>query len=77
MYIIIFIFLEMSIPKINFFLLPMKFSCRSHLKFRELSNMHMFEEFDESAWFALVDHMTAYSKEDVRVIFKDGSEIKA
>ena len=44
---------------------------------RELSNMHMFEKFDESAWFALVGHMTVYSKEDVRVIFKDGSAIKA
>ena len=37
----------------------------------------VFGEFDESAWFALVDHMTVYSKEDVRVTFKDGSEIKA
>ena len=44
---------------------------------RELSSMDVFGEFDESAWFALVDHMTVYSKEDVRVTFKDGSEIKA
>ena len=25
----------------------------------------------------MVDHMVVYSKDDIRVIFKDGSEVKA
>ena len=34
-------------------------------------------EFDGSLWSGLVDFVTAYSKEDIRVTFKDGMEIIA
>ncbi|MCM1345322.1 MAG: recombinase family protein [Muribaculaceae bacterium] len=33
-------------------------------------------EFDEGLWCGLVDFITVYSREDVRVTFKDGSEIR-
>ena len=32
-------------------------------------------EFDEGLWGTLVDFMTVYSKEDISVTFKDGTEI--
>ena len=32
-------------------------------------------EFDEGLWGTLVDFMTIYSKEDISVTFKDGTEI--
>lgn len=35
------------------------------------------DDFDEGMWISLVDYMTVYSKDDVRVTFKDGTEIKA
>jgi len=35
----------------------------------------MLEDFDETLWYALVDHMTVYSKDDIRFTFKDGTEI--
>lgn len=31
--------------------------------------------FDEGLWGTLVDFMTVYSKEDISVTFKDGTEI--
>ena len=34
-------------------------------------------EFSAELWYALVDHATVYSKEDVRFTFKNGLEIKA
>ena len=34
-------------------------------------------EFDEALWASLVDFMTVKDKDDVRVTFKDGTEIKA
>ena len=34
-------------------------------------------DFDEDAWYGLVDHMEVKSKEDITVIFKDGTEVKA
>ncbi len=33
-------------------------------------------EFDPNLWGSLVDHLTVFSKEDVRCAFKDGTEIK-
>lgn len=33
-------------------------------------------EFDEDLWYALVDFVTVFNKEDVRFTFKDGTEIK-
>lgn len=32
--------------------------------------------FDEAAWYAMVDFMTVYGKDDVRFTFKNGMEIK-
>lgn len=32
--------------------------------------------FDEGAWYAMVDFVTVYGKEDVRFTFKNGMEIK-
>lgn len=31
-------------------------------------------EFDEGLWGTLVDFMTVYSKDDISVTFKDGTE---
>ncbi len=33
-------------------------------------------EFDEGLWYALVDYVTVHGKDDVRFMFKDGTEIK-
>ncbi len=41
------------------------------------TKQEFIEEFDESVWRGLVDHITVYSKEDIRITFKDGREIKA
>ena len=32
--------------------------------------------FDEEQWYSLVDFVTVFNKEDVRFIFKDGTEMK-
>lgn len=34
------------------------------------------DSFDEGAWYALVDHVTVYGRDDVRFIFKNGMEMK-
>ncbi len=34
-------------------------------------------EFRETDWLALVDYITVHSKKDIRMTFKDGTEIKA
>jgi site-specific DNA recombinase len=34
-------------------------------------------EFDERLWGCMVDFITVYSKDDIRVTFKDGTEIRA
>lgn len=33
-------------------------------------------EFDEDFWYAMVDYVTVFNKEDVRFTFKDGTEIR-
>ena len=44
---------------------------------RELRKQEtVLEEFDEGLWGTLVDFITVHSKEDVRVTFKDGTEVK-
>ena len=40
------------------------------------NNSEQFEAFSEDLWISLVDRMVVYSKEDIRLILKDGSEIK-
>lgn len=37
----------------------------------------LIDKFDKSLWSSLVDFITVYNKEDIRVTFKDGMEIKA
>jgi len=45
---------------------------------RELRKQEtLLEKFDEGLWGTLVDFVTVYGKEDVRVTFKNGVEIKA
>ena len=43
----------------------------------ELKRLDGVTEFQPSLWYSLADFMTVYSKDDVRVTFKDGTEIKA
>ena len=42
---------------------------------KALEEREFLTEFDESLWASLVDHMTVYSKNDIRVTFKDGTEL--
>jgi DNA invertase Pin-like site-specific DNA recombinase len=45
---------------------------------KELQSLDsMITEFDPMLWVSLVDFITVHSKDDVRVTFKDGTEIKA
>ena len=34
------------------------------------------EIFDEGTWYALCDHITIYGKDDIRVTFQNGMEIR-
>lgn len=43
----------------------------------ELRNREPLTEFRETDWLAMVDYITVHSKKDIRVTFKDGTEIKA
>ena len=43
----------------------------------ELKHLDGVSEFQPALWYSLADHMTVYNKEDIRVTFKDGSEIEA
>ena len=42
----------------------------------ELRRLDIVTEFQPALWYSLVDFMTVYSKDDLRVTFKDGTEIK-
>ena len=42
-----------------------------------LAQADLMEKFDPALWCGLVDHVTIYTKDDVRFTFKDGQEIKA
>ncbi|MDD4112752.1 MAG: hypothetical protein PHC56_06940 [Herbinix sp.] len=37
----------------------------------------LIDEFDKSLWSSLVEFITVNNKEDIRITFKDGMEIKA
>jgi site-specific DNA recombinase len=37
----------------------------------------LITEFDELLWYALVDFATVFTQDDVRFIFKDGTEVQA
>ena len=43
----------------------------------EVKRLDGVTEFQPALWYSLADHMAVYSKDDVRVTFKDGTEIKA
>lgn len=43
---------------------------------RDLRKRPVLETFRNEDWLSMVDCMTVYSKDDIRVIFKDGTEIK-
>ena len=42
---------------------------------QEFRNREPLTEFRDSDWLAMVDYITVYSKKDIRVTFKDGTEI--
>ena len=44
---------------------------------QELREQELIKEFDTRLWGSLVDFITVYSKDDIRVTFKDGTEIRA
>ena len=44
---------------------------------KELRSREPLMEFRETDWLAMVDYITVYSKDDIQVTFKDGTEIKA
>lgn len=44
---------------------------------KDLQEQELIKTFDERLWCSLVDFITVCSKEDIRVTFKDGTEIKA
>lgn len=43
----------------------------------ELKRLDGMTEFQPTLWYSLADFMTVYSKDDIRVTFKDGTEIKS
>ena len=51
------------------------YQIESYLK--ELRSREPLTEFRETDWLAMVDYITVHSKDDIRVTFKDGIEIKA
>ena len=44
---------------------------------KELRDLQGVAEFQPALWYSLADYMTIYSKDDVRVTFKDGNEIRS
>ena len=42
----------------------------------EVKRLDGVSEFQPALWYGLVNHMTVYSKDDVRVTFKNEAEIK-
>ena len=44
---------------------------------KELRDREPLTEFRETDWLTMVDYITVHNKMDIRVTFKDGTEIKA
>ena len=42
---------------------------------RDISDQNLIQSFDKTLWCSLMDFITVYSKDDIRVTFKDGTEI--
>jgi len=42
----------------------------------ELDKLETVTEFYEDTWYALLDYVMVYDKEDIRFTFKDGTEIQ-
>ena len=51
--------------------------CQIETYLKELRSREPLTEFRETDWLAMVDYITVHSKDDIRVTFKDGTEIKA
>ncbi len=43
----------------------------------ELAKQDIVTEFTEDLWYSMVDFVTVYSKDDIRVTFQNGTEIRA
>jgi hypothetical protein len=43
----------------------------------ELKQLDGVTEVQPALWYSLADFMTVYNKDDVRITFKDGTEIRA
>ena len=43
----------------------------------EVKRLDGVSEFQPALWYGLADYMTVYSKDDMRVTFKDGTQIRA
>ena len=44
---------------------------------KNLRSREPLTEFRDTDWLAMIDFITVHSKKDIRVTFKDGTEIKA
>ena len=42
----------------------------------ELKAQEPIKEYDESLWNSLIEYVTIYGKNDIRVTFRDGTEVK-
>lgn len=42
----------------------------------ELDKLETITKFHKDTWYALLDYVTVYDKEDIRFTFKDGTEIQ-
>lgn len=42
----------------------------------EMDKLETITEFHEDTWYALLDYVTVYDKEDIRFTFKDGTEVQ-
>lgn len=41
-----------------------------------LKNQNLIGKFDKRLWCSMVDYITVYGKDNIRVTFKDGTEIR-
>ena len=42
----------------------------------ELKKQDPIREYDENLWSSLVEYVTVYGKDDIRVTFRDGTEVR-
>ncbi len=70
---------EITLSRARAFLLPPKAVGKHQIEtyLKNLRSREPLTEFRETDWLAMVDYITVHSKKDIRVTFKDGTEIKA